>query len=55
MAGAAFVVADLRAESDELDALVADLPAARWADSTPRRAGRSHIRSHIFCGRIASR
>jgi uncharacterized protein (TIGR03084 family) len=35
MAGAAFVVADLRAESDELDALVADLPAARWADSTP--------------------
>jgi uncharacterized protein (TIGR03084 family) len=29
------VVADLRDESDELDALVADLPAARWAESTP--------------------
>jgi uncharacterized protein (TIGR03084 family) len=35
MAGAAPMVADLRAESDELDALVADLPAARWAESTP--------------------
>jgi uncharacterized protein (TIGR03084 family) len=29
------MVADLRAESDELDALVADLPAVRWADATP--------------------
>jgi uncharacterized protein (TIGR03084 family) len=29
------MVADLRAESDELDALVADLPAARWAEPTP--------------------
>ena len=29
------MVADLRDESDELDALVADLPAARWAESTP--------------------
>jgi uncharacterized protein (TIGR03084 family) len=29
------MVADLRAESDELDALVADLPAARWSESTP--------------------
>jgi len=28
-------VADLRAESDDLDALVADLPADRWADATP--------------------
>ena len=35
MAGAEPMVADLRAESDELDALVADLPAERWADSTP--------------------
>jgi uncharacterized protein (TIGR03084 family) len=29
------MVADLRAESDELDALVANLPAARWAEATP--------------------
>jgi uncharacterized protein (TIGR03084 family) len=29
------MVADLRAESDELDALVADLPPERWADATP--------------------
>ncbi|MEV0372303.1 TIGR03084 family metal-binding protein [Streptomyces sp. NPDC050636] len=29
------VLADLRDESDELDALVAGLPAARWADPTP--------------------
>ena len=29
------MVADLRAESDELDALVADLPAERWAEPTP--------------------
>jgi uncharacterized protein (TIGR03084 family) len=35
MATAEPVVADLRAESDELDDLVADLPAARWADPTP--------------------
>ena len=35
MATAGPMVADLRAESDELDALVADLPAARWAESTP--------------------
>ena len=35
MAGAGPMVADLRAESDELDALVADLPTARWAESTP--------------------
>jgi uncharacterized protein (TIGR03084 family) len=35
MAGAEPMVADLRAESDELDALVADLPAARWAEPTP--------------------
>ena len=35
MATAEPMVADLRTESDELDALVADLPAARWSDSTP--------------------
>jgi uncharacterized protein (TIGR03084 family) len=35
MAGADPVVADLRAESDELDALVAHLPAERWAADTP--------------------
>ena len=35
MAGAAPFVADLRAESDELDAIVSDLPAARWAEPTP--------------------
>jgi uncharacterized protein (TIGR03084 family) len=29
------VLADLRDESEELDALVAALPAARWADPTP--------------------
>lgn len=29
------MVADLRAESEDLDALVADLPAARWAEPTP--------------------
>ncbi|MGX9788784.1 TIGR03084 family metal-binding protein [Mycobacterium sp. MMS18-G62] len=35
MATADPMVADLRAESDDLDALVADLPAARWSDATP--------------------
>ncbi|MEZ0364914.1 TIGR03084 family metal-binding protein [Mycobacterium sp. pUA109] len=35
MANAAPVVADLRAESDEFDALVASLPAQRWAAPTP--------------------
>jgi uncharacterized protein (TIGR03084 family) len=35
MAGAEPMVADLRAESGELDALVADLPPARWAEPTP--------------------
>jgi uncharacterized protein (TIGR03084 family) len=35
MATAGPMVADLRAESDELDALVADLPAERWTESTP--------------------
>ena len=29
------MVADLRAESDELDMLVTDLPPERWADPTP--------------------
>jgi uncharacterized protein (TIGR03083 family) len=35
MAGPGPIVADLRAESDELDALVTPLPADRWADPTP--------------------
>lgn len=35
MAGAGPVVADLKAESDSLDALVADLPAAQWTTATP--------------------
>jgi uncharacterized protein (TIGR03084 family) len=29
------MVADLREESDELDALVVDLPAERWSEATP--------------------
>jgi uncharacterized protein (TIGR03084 family) len=35
MSTAVPMVADLRAESDDLDALVADLPAERWAAATP--------------------
>jgi uncharacterized protein (TIGR03084 family) len=35
MAGLDRIVADLRAESDELDALVAPLPGDRWAEPTP--------------------
>ena len=35
MAGPGPIVADLRAESDDLDALVASVPADRWADPTP--------------------
>lgn len=35
MATAEPMVADLRAESDDLDALVADLPPERWAAPTP--------------------
>ncbi len=35
MAGPGPIVADLRAESDELDALVAPLSPDRWADPTP--------------------
>ncbi|AGB26635.1 TIGR03084 family protein [Mycobacterium sp. JS623] len=35
MSTAGPMVADLRAESDELDAIVADLPAERWAEATP--------------------
>jgi uncharacterized protein (TIGR03084 family) len=35
MATAEQIVADLRAESDALDALVADLPAEQWATETP--------------------
>jgi uncharacterized protein (TIGR03084 family) len=35
MATAAPIVDDLRAESDDLDGLVAALPTQRWADATP--------------------
>ena len=35
MSTAGPMVADLRAESDALDALVSDLPSTRWADPTP--------------------
>jgi len=35
MSTAGPMVADLRAESDELDAIVADLPAERWGEETP--------------------
>ena len=35
MATAGPIVDDLRAESDDLDGLVAELPADRWADATP--------------------
>ncbi len=35
MVAPTLIVADLRAESDELDALVAALPADRWAEPTP--------------------
>lgn len=35
VAAADALVADLRAESDDLDALVADLPAPRWSAETP--------------------
>jgi uncharacterized protein (TIGR03084 family) len=35
MAGPGPIVADLRAESDDLDALMAPLPAHRWAEPTP--------------------
>ena len=35
MAGPGPIVADLRAESDDLDALVAPLAAERWAEPTP--------------------
>ena len=35
MADSGAIVADLRAESDDLDAMVAPLPADRWADPTP--------------------
>ena len=35
MAGAAPIVADLRAESDDLDVLVRDLAPGQWATDTP--------------------
>lgn len=45
-------VADLRAESDDLDALVAHLPADRWPIRHLRRVGPSHTRSATCCGPI---
>ena len=51
MVDLADVLADLTAESADVDALVADLPAERWADPTPgRRAGRSPTRSPTWPG-----
>lgn len=42
-------MADLRAESEELDALVADLPAERWADATPAAGWRiAHQIAHLL-------
>jgi uncharacterized protein (TIGR03084 family) len=35
MAAADPIIADLRAESDELDALIADLPPSKWSTATP--------------------
>jgi uncharacterized protein (TIGR03084 family) len=49
MADAGPVVADLRAESDDLDALVAELPAERWADPTPSPGWTvAHQIGHLF-------
>ena len=49
MAGPAPIVADLRAESDDLDALVAPLPAERWADPTPSPGWSiAHQIAHLF-------
>ena len=51
MAGPGPIVADLRAESDDLDALVAPLPAAAWADPTPAAGWTiAHQIAHL-CGR----
>jgi uncharacterized protein (TIGR03084 family) len=49
MSTAEQIVADLRAESDELDALVADLPAAEWATETPAAGWTiSHQIAHLL-------
>ena len=49
MAGAGPIVADLRAESDDLDALVAPLPAERWEEPTPAPGWRiAHQIGHLL-------
>src|SRR5690242_18987175 len=49
MSTAGPMVADLRAESDELDAMVAGLPAERWAEATPAAGGRlAHQVAHLL-------
>jgi uncharacterized protein (TIGR03084 family) len=49
MAGPGPIVADLRAECDDLDALVAPLPPQRWADPTPARGWTiAHQIAHLF-------
>jgi uncharacterized protein (TIGR03084 family) len=49
MAGPGPIVADLRAECDDLDALVAPLPPQRWADPTPALGWTiAHQIGHLF-------
>ncbi len=49
MADAAPIVDDLRAESDELDALVAPLPENRWREPTPAQGWTiAHQISHLL-------
>src|ERR1700739_5082123 len=43
------IVADLRAECDDLDALVAPLPPQRWAEPTPAPGGTiAHQIAHLL-------
>ncbi|EUA93366.1 hypothetical protein I551_0123 [Mycobacterium ulcerans str. Harvey] len=53
MAGPGPIVADLEAENDDLDALVAPLAPQRWSELTRHRGGPSHTRSRTCCGPIA--
>jgi uncharacterized protein (TIGR03084 family) len=49
MSTAGPMVADLRAESDDLDAIVADLPADGWAEATPAPGwGIAHQIAHLL-------
>src|SRR3984957_9983095 len=49
MSTAGPMVADLRAESDDLDAMVADLPADGWAEATPAPGwGIAHQIAHLL-------